>query len=100
MSQFADGGIMASKPYVASGNYIDRMSNYCAQCRYHPAKASGKDACPFTTLYWDFLERHRSRLERNQRMRMQLRNLQRKSADDLRRIRREATALRSHLSWT
>lgn len=77
MSQFADGGLMGSKPYVASGNYIHRMSNYCENCRYKPAEAVGDDACPFTTLYWDFLLRHQKMLESNQRMRMQLRNLSR-----------------------
>ena len=97
MSQFADGGIMASKPYVASGKYIQRMSNYCVGCRFDPQKACGEDACPFTTLYWDFLQRHRQLLERNQRMIMQLRNLKRKSADELQAIRRQATAIRSRL---
>ena len=97
MSQFADGGIMASKPYVASGKYIQRMSNYCVGCRFDPTKACGEDACPFTTLYWDFLQRHRRPLERNQRMSMQLRNLKRKSADELQAIRRQATAIRSKL---
>ncbi|MFM9059576.1 MAG: cryptochrome/photolyase family protein, partial [Planctomycetaceae bacterium] len=72
MSQFADGGVMASKPYCATGAYIDRMSNACTGCRFEPKKASGPDACPFTTLYWDFLARHQKLLARNQRMTMQL----------------------------
>jgi deoxyribodipyrimidine photolyase-related protein len=98
MSQFADGGVMASKPYVATGKYIQRMSNYCAGCRYNPSKACGEDACPFTTLYWDFLQRHRGQLQKNQRMVMQVRNLDRKSKAELAAIRRQATAVRSQLS--
>ena len=75
MSQFADGGAMASKPYAASGKYIQRMSNYCRGCRYDPAEATGERACPFTTLYWDFLLRNEDRLRQVPRMEMQLRNL-------------------------
>lgn len=75
MSQYGDGGLMASKPYVASGKYIQRMSNYCTGCRYDPAQATGPKACPFTTLYWDYLLQHEPRLMGNSRMRMQLRNL-------------------------
>lgn len=77
MSQYADGGVMASKPYIASGRYIDKMSNYCSQCRYKPTEATGSAACPFTTLYWDFLIRHELELSGNPRMVMQVRNLAR-----------------------
>ena len=98
MSQFADGGVMASKPYCATGAYIDRMSNACKGCRYDPKQASGPDACPFTTLYWDFLARHQKLLARNQRMTMQLKNVGRRDAADLRAIRRQADALRDTLS--
>ncbi|MCH7225689.1 cryptochrome/photolyase family protein [Haloferula sp. A504] len=82
MSQFGDGGVMASKPYCASGKYIQRMSNYCAGCRFDPAKRTGDNACPFTTLYWDFLLRNQDQLKGNQRMSMQLRNLSRLSNED------------------
>ena len=75
MSQFGDGGIMASKPYTASGKYISRMSNYCKHCRYNPREATGETACPFTTLYWDFLMRNEDKLKNNARIKLQLRNL-------------------------
>jgi deoxyribodipyrimidine photolyase-related protein len=90
MSQYADGGVMASKPYSASGKYIDRMSNYCRGCRFNPAQATGADACPITTLYWDFLMRHEKRLAGNSRMTMQLKNLARKSREQRAAIRRQA----------
>ena len=68
MSQFADGGIIASKPYVSSGNYIAKMSDYCASCAYSVKDKTGETACPFNLLYWDFLTRHRERFARNPRM--------------------------------
>lgn len=94
MSQYADGGVMASKPYVASGKYIQRMSNYCRTCRYRPDRASGADACPFTTLYWDFLHRHRAVLRANPRMQMQVRNVDRVGKTELRVIQRAADGIR------
>ena len=68
MTQFADGGIVASKPYVSSGNYIAKMSDYCAGCAYKVKSKTGPDACPFNLLYWHFLHRHRDRFSRNPRM--------------------------------
>lgn len=68
MSQFADGGMIASKPYAASGAYIQRMSNYCDGCSYDVSAKSGTKACPFNYLYWDFIARHRDRLKGNVRM--------------------------------
>lgn len=97
MSQYADGGIMASKPYAATGKYIQRMSNYCASCKYNPANRTGEDACPFTTLYWNFLERHRSLLEANPRMSLQVRNLDRIPEDELQAIRTRADFLKQRL---
>ncbi|TQM92675.1 cryptochrome/photolyase family protein [Roseinatronobacter monicus] len=68
MSQFADGGVVGSKPYVSSGAYIDRMSDYCKSCHYKVKDKTGESACPFNLLYWHFLIRHRDRFEGNPRM--------------------------------
>jgi deoxyribodipyrimidine photolyase-related protein len=68
MSQFADGGVIASKPYVSSGAYINRMSDYCKGCAYKVSQKTGEGACPFNTLYWHFLDRHRARFSGNARM--------------------------------
>ena len=98
MSQFGDGGIMASKPYAATGKYIDRMSNYCKACPYDPKQATGPKACPFTTLYWDFLKRHEERLANNQRMSLQLRNVANKSPEEMQAIQEQAAAIREKIS--
>ena len=68
MSQFADGGLLGSKPYASSGNYINKMSNYCKSCRYDVKQKTGDDACPFNPLYWDFLIRNREKLNGNPRL--------------------------------
>ncbi len=98
MSQYADGGLIASKPYVASGKYIQRMSNYCSQCPYNPAHATEGDACPFTTLYWDFLLRHHKRFADHPRAALQWRSLERIDTNKRRAIRRKAEALKQALA--
>ncbi len=95
MSQYADGGRMASKPYIASGRYIDRMSNYCSNCIYKPNQATGAQACPVTILYWDFLDRHSERFATHPRLGQQVKNWQRKSEADMDYIRRAASLLRA-----
>ena len=77
MGVHADGGKLMTKPYAAGGAYISRMSNYCKGCVYNPKNRSGDDACPFTTLYWDFLDRNREAFSKNHRMMQQLRGLDR-----------------------
>jgi deoxyribodipyrimidine photolyase-related protein len=92
MGLWADGGRMSTKPYISGGAYINRMSDYCGDCRFDPGKRTGDDACPFTTLYWDFLDRHRDILESNARMARQYANLDRLSdIDDVRERAREVT---------
>ena len=98
MSQYADGGLLASKPYAASGAYIRRMSNYCDGCRYDPTQALGERACPFTTLYWDFLYRHRARFAKHPRTALQWRSLERLAPERLAAIRTAAEALRRALA--
>lgn len=95
MSQYADGGLMASKPYVATGKYIQRMSPHCQGCRFDPAQRSGERACPFTTLYWDFLLRHEARLAGNPRMALQVKNLARLDEAQRLAITARAAAIRS-----
>ena len=97
MSQYGDGGIVGTKPYCATGAYVKRMSNFCADCSYDPKRSVGDEACPFTTLYWDFLARHRRQFSGNRRMVMQMRNVERKPAADLAAIRRRAKALRARI---
>ena len=95
MSQFADGGRMASKPYAATGKYIQRMSNCCGSCVFDPAESIGERACPFTTLYWDFLMRNETILRGTPRMDLQLRNLDRLDEPRRQAIRERAVVVRN-----
>ncbi len=94
MSQYADGGVMGSKPYIATGKYIQRMSPHCKGCRYDPAQRSGDSACPFTTLYWDFLMRHEAALAKNPRMALQVKNVARLTDAQKQAVHERAAAIR------
>ena len=83
MGQFADGGILASKPYAASANYINKMSDYCSSCDYNRQNRTGDRACPFNFFYWDFLNRHRDRLQNLGRMNLVLSHIKRMSDAEL-----------------
>lgn len=92
MSQFADGGLLGSKPYAASGAYIDKMSDYCDGCAYDVKLKAGAKACPFNYLYWDFLARNRERLAGNPRLAPMYRTLERMSEERRAEIARDAHA--------
>lgn len=94
MATFADGGIVGTKPYAASGAYINRMSDYCGGCRYDVKQRIGDDACPFNALYWDFLARNEGILRGNVRLAMPYRNLARMGANDRAEISRQAARWR------
>jgi deoxyribodipyrimidine photolyase-related protein len=95
MSQYADGGLLASKPYIASGRYIERMSDHCRGCRFDPGQRTGDLACPFTTLYWDFLIRHGSRFANHPRLALQVKNLARIDPQERSAILARAVEVRS-----
>jgi deoxyribodipyrimidine photolyase-related protein len=97
MSQFADGGFLATKPYAASGAYIHKMSDYCEGCCYDPAKRVGKYACPFNSLYWDFLDRNRDKLGGNHRLRNQYRTWDRFALSTKEEVREQARAFLERL---
>lgn len=97
MSQFADGGVIASKPYVSSGAYINRMSDYCKSCHYSVTAKTGDKACPFNLLYWHFLDRHRERFSANPRMGNMYGTWDRMDADKRKTIIAEGDALLARL---
>lgn len=96
----ADGGYLGSKPYCASGKYIDRMSDHCSQCRYDPKQSVGDDACPLNALYWRFLERHADQLADNPRMRVIYGTLNKMPAEKRRALRERAETFLDTLTWT
>jgi len=97
MVMHADGGLLGSKPYAASGKYIQRMSNYCSNCSYSVKATLGEDACPLNALYWDFLLRHRDRFEPNPRMKMMYANVDRKDDAELDEIQTRADWIRANI---
>ena len=97
MSQFADGGLLATKPYVSSAAYIDRMSDYCKGCRYDRRQRTGARACPFNALYWNFFERNAAVLGNNPRLGMVYRQLEKFSTADRAALREQADSLRRRL---
>lgn len=97
MSQYADGGIVGTKPYTASANYINKMSNYCSQCRYKHTKYHGENACPFNVFYYDFLDRHKEKLKKLNRMRFQINNLEKKG-EELEKILEQAENYRENIN--
>jgi deoxyribodipyrimidine photolyase-related protein len=90
MSQFADGGIVATKPYVSSSNYINKMGNYCSGCYYVRTKRYGERACPFNSLYWDFFYRNKNFLKNNPRVGIAYRNLKKMSDEEISEIKKQA----------
>ncbi len=97
MATFADGGLTATKPYVSGAAYINRMSNYCSHCQFDPKKSLTTDACPFTALYWTFLERNHNTLANNFRMKMPYNTLRKKPASELVQLRARADEAITHL---
>jgi deoxyribodipyrimidine photolyase-related protein len=98
MSQFADGGLLATKPYVSSAAYIDRMSDYCKGCHYDKKQREGERACPFNALYWDFHLRHKDRLARNPRIGMVYRQLDKMSEAALQALQAQAATTRGRIN--
>jgi len=98
MGLFADGGVLASKPYAASANYISKMSDYCQNCAYSHKERTGTRACPFNFFYWDFLHRHRDKLASQGRMSLILANLDRMPPEELEQIRQHAAGWHAAIS--
>ncbi len=96
MSQFADGGIVGTKPYISAANYVNKMSNYCIGCDYERSKRVGDDACPFNALYWNFLDRHREKLAKNHRMSMMFRLVDKMPPEERQAIASRATEIRKN----
>ena len=97
MALHGDGGVVGTKPYIASGSYINRMSDYCKHCHYNVKDKLGDSACPFNYLYWDFLARHQDKFGHNQRMSLAYRNLAKLDPKSLQIMRQQAENFLSNL---
>jgi deoxyribodipyrimidine photolyase-related protein len=93
MALHACGSRFTSKPYISSGAYINRQSNYCNNCKYQPAQRIGEEECPFTTLYWNFIDRHAAELTSNPRTALMANNLDKIKPDELQAIWQRAKAM-------
>jgi deoxyribodipyrimidine photolyase-related protein len=98
MSQFADGGIVGTKPYVSSANYMHKMGDYCSKCPYDRKAKTGENACPFNSLYWDFYDRHEDKLGNNPRIGMMYRVWNKKSAEDKEAILKQAAVYKEKIN--
>jgi len=98
MSQFADGGLLATKPYVSSAAYVDRMSDYCKGCHYDKKQREGEQACPFNALYWDFFIRHADTLSNNHRLGMVYRNIEKMDETAIHALQQRAQDIKASLN--
>jgi len=98
MALFADGGVLGTKPYIASGAYVNRMSNFCKSCKYNVKEKLTDDACPFNYLYWNFLSRHKDKFKNNRRMTLAYKNLENISEDDRKVIDKKSKDFLDNLS--
>lgn len=96
MSQFADGGIVATKPYVSSANYINKMSNYCKTCPYDHKRTTGENACPFNSLFWNFLDKNKEMLSKNRRMNFLVKNWEKRTAENRGEVLKQAAFYQKH----
>ncbi len=98
LALYADGGVLATKPYAASANYINKMSDCCGSCHYDPKVTTGEKGCPFNSLYWDFLDRNSEAFGKNPRMNLAMANLRKRDLDTMRDIKAQAADIRGKLS--
>jgi deoxyribodipyrimidine photolyase-related protein len=98
MSQYADGGMVATKPYISTARYIYSMSDYCNTCEYDWKRRYGPMACPFNSLYWDFFYRHRARLQKNPRVAMMYRTWDRMDSRERKQVLNQADTYRQDLN--
>jgi len=97
MSQFADGGLLASKPYISSGQYINKMSDYCQSCTYKVKEKVGPKACPFNSLYWHFLDTHKDRFQSNPRLKFAYTNWNKRSTQEKSALHKQAVFYKESL---